>query len=458
MMMISKKNRINFFVLIILFAVIVLSFCYVVFRNVNFNRKERVDSFSSPESGNSISIFFTDRTGRPSLWVAKLNAADSEKYGSDCFYGYTYDAEIQNDSSFEVENWTMQIDIERNCFLATAWCGEVEIRQKYQHGTLFQKIDLRNIDKKALVLDYIECDDLILFPLKKGDSITYYPSTEEKEYPINGIGKDGYKASVKIGFNIFSDESFTVDDIKKGTIKYHLKRRIAQDPAFFILVFMSLSWFGFLGFFLLAEVRINEMEQLEQRDKKMIQEIMETFSGFVDAKDPYTGGHSIRVGKYSKMIAKEMNLDRKQCQLAFYCGLLHDCGKIGIRDEILSKPQRLSDDEFDVIKSHTSRGFEILSGLTSIPEACMVARYHHERYDGKGYPDGLKGETIPIYARITCIADAFDAMNSNRCYRRHMTPELILKQITENSGKQFDPDVVDAIIRLIMRGDITFPE
>ena len=134
------------------------------------------------------------------------------------------------------------------------------------------------------------------------------------------------------------------------------------------------------------------------------------------------------------------------------------CGKIGIHDDILSKPEHLTEEEFRSIRKHTLQGFEILSSLTAIPEACIVARYHHERYDGMGYPDGLKGDEIPLYARIICLADSFDAMNSNRCYRKHMTPDLIINQIRDNAGMQFDPVVCQAMLRLLSSGEIEFAD
>lgn len=119
-------------------------------------------------------------------------------------------------------------------------------------------------------------------------------------------------------------------------------------------------------------------------------------------------------------------------------GLMHDCGKIRVPDSILCKKGKLTDEEFGIMKTHTTEGAKLLSGFTSIPQIREAVLYHHERYDGRGYPEGLKGEEIPLVARILCVADSFDAMNSNRCYRDRLTKEQILEQLRSNRGTQFD--------------------
>ncbi|MBP5472564.1 MAG: HD-GYP domain-containing protein, partial [Lachnospiraceae bacterium] len=165
-------------------------------------------------------------------------------------------------------------------------------------------------------------------------------------------------------------------------------------------------------------------------------------------------GHSNRVAEYTKAIAKEMGYSGEELDRVFYVALLHDCGKIGVPDNILGKPSKLTDEEFDIIKSHTVRGGEILSSFKSLKDVDEGARYHHERYDGKGYPEGLAGENIPEIARMICVADSFDAMNSNRVYRKKLTSEMIREEIEKNKGKQFDPKIADIFLRLLKEGKI----
>ena len=458
--MISRKNRLNFILLIVFLVFIAFCFVFVFIRTERFNKKDRVKKLSEltgkSDKNAELNVVIKERNDSSARWEFVLSDEMAEKAGADVLKANTFDVRIENKSPYEIINWNISFEAEKPCFLGSAWCGKVDIIQQRDGKVLAQNFDLRKLNRKRITIEKFESGDICLFPLNKGDVFVYYPNYEEKECPLIGTSAGNPDSHTAIGFIIYGKNTLASEDFFNAAITYKFRKRIIQDPAFKILTVITVVWFFFLLNLLLSEDRINEVELLELKDKKYIREIMETLSGFVDAKDPYTGGHSIRVGKYGRQLAEEMGLDKDKCEQVFYCGLLHDCGKISIHDDILAKPKNLSDEEFALIKSHTVRGFEILSDLTTIPEACLVARYHHERYDGKGYPDGISGKSIPLYARIICIADAFDAMNSNRCYRNHMGPDMIIKQINENSGRQFDPDVADAMLRLIMRGEINF--
>jgi len=133
----------------------------------------------------------------------------------------------------------------------------------------------------------------------------------------------------------------------------------------------------------------------------------------------------------------------------YYIGLLHDIGKIGVRQEVLTSTSKLTDEEFAEIKEHPYKGYEILKSITEIPDIGMGARWHHERWDGNGYPDGLKGEEIPVIARIIAVADAYDAMTSNRSYRSLLAQDIVRGEITRNKGKQFCPEIADIMLKMI---------
>ena len=148
-------------------------------------------------------------------------------------------------------------------------------------------------------------------------------------------------------------------------------------------------------------------------------------------------------------IAEAMGYEGEELDRIYYVALLHDCGKIGVPDNILRKPGKLTDEEFEIIKSHTVRGGEILSRFKSLKNVGEGALYHHERYDGKGYPEGRAGEDIHLIARMICVADSFDAMNSNRVYRKKLTREYIIGEIEKNKGRQFDPEIADVMLRLL---------
>ena len=214
--------------------------------------------------------------------------------------------------------------------------------------------------------------------------------------------------------------------------------------------------------------RINRILQLEELNKNLENmvkektgqieqlsfEIISTIASMIEAKDSYTKGHSVRVAEYSALIAKELNWDEEEIQNLKYIALLHDIGKVGIPDNILNKPGRLTDNEFNIIRSHTTLAGDILKDIQTITDVDAGAKYHHERYDGKGYPGGLVGDSIPVVARIIGIADAYDAMNSKRVYRDALPKKTIRKEIENGRGTQFDPAFTDIFLSLLDEGKL----
>lgn len=207
-----------------------------------------------------------------------------------------------------------------------------------------------------------------------------------------------------------------------------------------------------LVFYILLEVLMFRAEKKRENDMRIIIETMETFSSFIDAKDAYTKGHSKRVSQYTKQMARRFKYSKEDIVKIGYIALMHDCGKIGIPDSVLNKPGALTPEERKIIEEHTRMGGNILEHYTAIEGIMEGAIYHHERYDGKGYPEGLKGEEIPFIARMICVADSFDAMNSDRCYRKHLPKAVIINELEKNKGKQFDPQVAQCMIDLINEG------
>ncbi|MBQ2581055.1 MAG: HD-GYP domain-containing protein [Ruminococcus sp.] len=195
-----------------------------------------------------------------------------------------------------------------------------------------------------------------------------------------------------------------------------------------------------------------EIQLLKDGQKKMqlmFQETASALASAIDAKDKYTHGHSSRVAIYSEKIAKLSGKNAEECQDIFFAALLHDVGKIGIPDDVLNKEGKLTDEEFAIIKTHPVIGQQILSSISDSPSLSIGAHHHHERYDGKGYPDGLKGEDIPEIARIISVADAYDAMTSKRSYRDPMPQHVVREEIVKGSGTQFDPEYATAMLHLI---------
>ena len=205
-----------------------------------------------------------------------------------------------------------------------------------------------------------------------------------------------------------------------------------------------------------AFVRFKTRQSLKRQleYKNITLESIEAIARTIDAKDEYTNGHSIRVGFYSKVIAQNMGMDSDEVDNIYYIALLHDIGKIAIPDSILNKPGKLDDNEYKIMKSHTTRGAAILKGISTIPQIVEGAQSHHEKYDGSGYPEGKKGEEIPFVARIICCADCFDAMASKRVYKEPFCLDVIINEFERCSGTQFDPEIAKVVIELISSGKL----
>lgn len=225
---------------------------------------------------------------------------------------------------------------------------------------------------------------------------------------------------------------------------------INMVTALVVCVFFSYA----LNFISEAAERAKEHElefykEAQKKEAAMFVQTTEALANAIDAKDRYTRGHSTRVALYAKKIAEKEGFDEKECDHIYFAGLLHDIGKIGIRYEIINKPGRLTDEEFDRIKAHSELGNKILSSIKQAPFLSVGAHYHHERYDGTGYPDGLKGEQIPQIARIISVADAYDAMTSIRSYREPLKKEKVREELKKGMGTQFDPEYAKIMLKII---------
>lgn len=223
----------------------------------------------------------------------------------------------------------------------------------------------------------------------------------------------------------------------------------------FILLFALFS--GHLIYLIVhstMEYNISVLKKQKEDNDIFLDQVMKTFVNFIDSKDEYTKGHSNRVAIYSQALAKQLGLPPETQQNMYYIGLMHDIGKLTIPQDILNKTSHLSSDEWELIKMHTQNGAKLLKNFTILPSLKEAVLYHHERYDGLGYVYQLKGDDIPLSARIVCVADSFDAMNSYRCYRLKYSKDRIIQELDRCSGKQFDPLIAKAMIELIKNGTI----
>jgi len=198
-----------------------------------------------------------------------------------------------------------------------------------------------------------------------------------------------------------------------------------------------------------VEERTQELKIEKNNSEKLLIELTQALATTIDAKDTYTSGHSRRVALYSKMLAKELGKNEKEQQDIYLIALLHDIGKIGIPDWIINKRDSLTEEEYAEVKKHPEIGFEILKNITTLPNLGIGVRWHHERMDGKGYPDGLKGDEIPEYARIISVADSYDAMTSNRSYRSSLPQDIVRQEIKKGIGTQFAPEIAEKMLEII---------
>jgi putative nucleotidyltransferase with HDIG domain len=227
---------------------------------------------------------------------------------------------------------------------------------------------------------------------------------------------------------------------------------IAEAPLGFLMavIYVQAGVLGILLFFLPLLLARRSFE-LYTKMRKVYLDTIRALAAAIDAKDPYTKGHSERVAKISVVLATELNLSDRDIENIEYTALLHDIGKIGIDDRILGKSSKLSNEEFKKIKEHPIVGAKIIEPVDFLKSSYKTIYHHHEKYNGGGYPDSLKAKDIPLCARIIAVADAYDAMGSDRPYRKKLSKEKILKEFTEQSGKQFDPQIVNALMLILKR-------
>jgi len=252
--------------------------------------------------------------------------------------------------------------------------------------------------------------------------------------------------SILVAMVISLSQETKLTTVWRVNIKEMIPSYLAEAPMGFIMaiVYVEVGIIGILLFFLPLLLARRSFE-LYTKMRKVYLDTIRALAAAIDAKDPYTKGHSERVADISVALAQELNLSGRDIESIEYTALLHDIGKIGIADNILGKNSSLTNKEFDKIKEHTVMGAKIIEPVDFLKNSYKAIYHHHEKYNGKGYPDGIKSEKIPMLARIIAVADAYDAMSSDRPYRKKLSHNKILRELEEQSGKQFDPEVVKAL-------------
>ena len=343
-----------------------------------------------------------------------------------------------------------------------------------------------NVNELKMSVPYVVADGVNIYPDEDGTFVipsgtkklvihsfvyTYSLINPQVTYWLEGFER----GSTTVSRTELGPVSYT--NLRNGTYYFKLKIqdafdvetkelsvRIVKPKAVYETWWFQLFWIIASALFLCRLVQLYvgrktlKLIEKEQEQKTFINEMTEAFAKTIDMKDSYTNGHSFRVAKYTTMLAEELGYSQDDIEKYHNIALLHDIGKIGVDDKVLNKAGKLDDDEFKQIKSHAYRGYEVLKDISIMPELAIGAGAHHERPDGKGYPKGLKGDEIPRVAQIIAVADTFDAMYSDRPYRKRMNFEKAVSIIRDASGTQLAEDVVDAFLRLVDKGLFRAPD
>lgn len=347
--------------------------------------------------------------------------------------------------------------------------------------------DFRELDHRipALVIDSIQVDDTLyecpqsLTLDKNSNRVTIrfsaltFSGTSDLciGYELVGFSKKElllYSNSGSVSYTNLRGGTYTLrlrvfdpenPEIQKTTeITLIKEKKLTEQPLIWIA---GILLFGLLIFYISHRAIHTKMNRLRKQKKiyrSIVEQALQTFANTIDAKDPYTKGHSVRVAIYAQEITKRLGYSENDQETVYYIALLHDIGKIAIPDSILNKEGALTPEERAVIQTHPIKGAEILRDFNALKSITDGALYHHERYDGKGYCAGLAGENIPLVARIICVADCYDAMSSDRCYRKALTPEQILAELREGSGTKYDPKIAAIMEDMIREGVVPSTE
>lgn len=297
---------------------------------------------------------------------------------------------------------------------------------------------------------------LIIAHFDREEKGKVYPENAEQENMLSQIfdnEQDNFEMTIN-GENctVFStqvmNDWYVIMVVSNTKLFHDLRTQMMIGIAISVTVFLII-----VVFCAISAMRINKSQRKEQESKerldRMNTNIIRALAHTIDAKDRYTSGHSQRVADYSLAIAKRMGKSEEEQKIIYYAGLLHDVGKIRVPEEVINKPGKLTEEEFDQIKVHPISGYHILKDIHDDARIAYGAKYHHERYNGKGYPNGLEGENIPEIARIIGVADAYDAMASNRSYRNALPQKVVRSEIEKGRGQQFDEKIADIMLQMI---------
>ncbi|SFP97878.1 HDIG domain-containing protein [Lachnospiraceae bacterium XBB1006] len=357
-------------------------------------------------------------------------------------YAKIYEATVVNRSGSTMTNWDIRIQMKEDCYLNSSWCGTVEVHQFLNGGELTQTIDLRDYDRNKITLNHFFVGQDLMIILHKNDYIIYHPNKKASigERPLRSTAD--YAGEVNVGFIMYNEREET--DLSDYVLHYRLHKSLFSGTVgntFAVLLSLSGLLFLFMLFLSLIILRFEGKISFQER---VMEESLHLCAALGDSKSVFSNGHSQRVAHYSKILAESVGMDENDSEIVYRAALLHDIGNYYVPDQILSKPTELSKEEMEIVKTHTTKGAQIVADMETTPYVMETVLFHHEWYNGEGYPMGKVGEEIPLIARIVSVAEAYDAMSHHRPYRKKLKEEQIFDELEKMREKQFDPAVVDA--------------
>lgn len=425
------------------FIIIILNFGIHTLRTINYVHKDRQINELSTTS--DVLVKIAPRGLSSDKWEK------NDAYPDKLIYAQIYNATISNFSDSSINDWTLRINIQSDCFINSAWNGNVEIHQFVDGVENVQTLYFLDYDKSTLQLDYILGGQDVLIPLSKGDYIVYYPSIDGNvDESIIGAKEEGSDESGEmiVGFIFYSDDGNM--DVSSYEFNYHYMKKIFSGKEFYIfLIMISLFGIGLITF-VTSMVTRHIFVAKAMNDESVALHSLELLAKMSEESDKCFEGNAKTVADYSVRVAGKLGVKNKDLMTVRFCALAHDIGNIHVPEYILKKNTQLSEEEYITLKRHTIIGAEMLDDFKATPSIINAAKYHHERYDGKGYPEGKAGEDIPFIGRLLAVTDAYVAMNKGiRPYREPMSPEKARDELVKNSGTQFDPIIVSAMLEII---------
>ncbi|MCR4675403.1 MAG: HD domain-containing protein [Lachnospiraceae bacterium] len=440
--------------------------------SIAYMKDHEITTVTNFPYANNFDIFFDTNNN---IWVLSSNGiyvVDADELmanGEDIIYTlYNSDSGLPHVTTANSRSY---LDDDGTLYIAgTTGISKVNIYEEIKVEDAHLIIPFIDVDDETY---YIDSSNSITIPSTAkrvtiySYALSYTLNNPELEYYLEGFDEEVFSTTKRDLTEVtytnldggtyyfhLSTVASEADDIQQVTVKIKKEKAIWEHTWFNILIILVIIVAIVSLFYLYFRRKNKILEKKHKENRILIKQITRAFAKTIDMKDRYTNGHSFRVANYTKMLAQKLGYSDDQAEDMYNIALLHDIGKLAIPDSILNKPERLNDEEYEIMKSHAAKGEEVLKEITIAPELAIGAGYHHERLDGKGYPHGYTKEEIPMMAQIIAVADTFDAMYSTRPYRKKLPIQTVLDEMKRVAGTQINAEVVEKLVELADEGKI----